>query len=95
MARQLEDKVTGELFEVRRGRGRPRKDGVLTGAQRQARYQAKKNVEQLRHRGMVADAERRFQGYELETLEWMIHSKDDEDARLAWVEVGRRKGWIL
>jgi hypothetical protein len=43
MARQLEDKVTGELFEVRRGRGRPRKDGVLTGAQRQARYQAKRS----------------------------------------------------
>lgn len=95
MARQLEDKVTGELFEVRRGRGRPRKDGALTGAQRQRRYQAKKDAVQHRRRGMVAAAEQRFQGYELETLEWMIHSKDDEDARLAWVEVGRRKGWIL
>jgi len=44
---------------------------------------------------MVADAERRFEGYELETLEFIVHRKNDEDARLAWVEIGRRKGWIL
>jgi hypothetical protein len=33
---------------------------------------------------MVADAERRFEGYELETLEWMIHRKTTK-MRASWV----------
>lgn len=35
------DKLTIDMLPTKRGRGRPRKDGALTGAQRQAAYRAK------------------------------------------------------
>jgi len=41
--RDVTDNVTGELeVMVKRGRGRPRKEGALTNAQRQAAYRARK-----------------------------------------------------
>ncbi|GAA7764764.1 hypothetical protein HpMS107_35170 [Helicobacter pylori] len=41
--RDVTDNVTGELdVEVKRGRGRPRKEGALTNAQRQAAFRARR-----------------------------------------------------
>lgn len=42
--RDVTDSVTGELdVAVKRGRGRPRKEGALTNAQRQAAYRARRS----------------------------------------------------
>lgn len=43
--RDVTDNVTGELdVEVKRGRGRPRKEGALTNAQRQAAFRARRKA---------------------------------------------------
>lgn len=44
--RDVTDNVTGELdVTIKRGRGRPRKDGALTNAQRQAAYRARRKAD--------------------------------------------------
>ena len=46
--RDVTDKVTGELdIEIKRGRGRPRKEGALTNAQRQAAFRARRRSESV------------------------------------------------
>lgn len=46
--RDVTDNVTGELdVEVKRGRGRPRKEGALTNAQRQAAYRARRRQDSV------------------------------------------------
>jgi len=46
--RDVTDNVTGELdVEVKRGRGRPRKEGALSNAQRQAAFRARRRAESV------------------------------------------------
>ncbi|GAA7769408.1 hypothetical protein HpMS107_51410 [Helicobacter pylori] len=46
--RDVTDNVTGELdVEVKRGRGRPRKEGALTNAQRQAAFRARRRADSV------------------------------------------------
>lgn len=53
--RDVTDNRTGELegLEVRRGRGRPRKEGALSNAQRQAAYRARRRANVVAEYGVT------------------------------------------
>ncbi|WP_454765334.1 hypothetical protein [Cupriavidus campinensis] len=52
--RDVTDNVTGELYgEMKRGRGRPRKEGALTNAQRQAAYRARRRANVVAEYGVT------------------------------------------
>lgn len=96
MARQIEDKVTGELFEVRRGRGRPSTGCAMSAAERQARYRAKKQIEALSQKQKMKEDVTLYEDLDLETLAIyaVSESLDEDSRRRAWLAMGKKMGWM-
>lgn len=90
------DTATKELFEIRRGRGRPPKDRALTDADRTARYRAKKQAEaeitkmkNERSKSMW-DEESNAKILEMMRNPWI----EDETRESLWRTYGVRMGWL-
>lgn len=100
MAKQAEDKKTAELFEVKRGRGRPATGLAVSAAERTRRYRDRKAAkEELERRDATREnkcAVAQFEHYTEERLrdtlmnEWL----SDDVLRRVWIALGVRKGWI-
>lgn len=96
------DKRTIELLPLPPRRGRPSKgDDAMTGAQRQARYRAKQQIEESRKRAEARDAEASYSRFDpllmIEDLREAIEYPDLDNinlAREAWMAYGKRMGWL-
>lgn len=96
MAKQAEDKATAELFEVKRGRGRPCTGNAMTDAQRQARHRAKKQIEQKRQKQDQSTAAQTWEDYSDTDLLYSMANEhiSDETRKSLWMAYGARMGYI-
>ncbi len=100
MAKKMGDTATVEMFEIRRGRGRPPKDRALTNAERTARYRDKKKQEETEIKKLTEMKNERSEsmwedGSEQEILDMMRNPWiEDETRESLWRAYGLRKGWL-
>ena len=96
MAKQMEDKATAELFEVRRGRGRPSTGCAMSAAERQARYRAKKQIEGWNQQRKMNEDVTLYEDLDMETLAVYAASEslDEDSRRRAWLTMGKKMGWM-
>jgi len=96
MAKQMGDTATVEMFEIRRGRGRPPKDRALTNAERRARYRDKrteiKKLTEMKNERSESMWEDRSDQEILDIMRnpWI----EDETRESLWRAYGLRKGWL-
>lgn len=96
MAKQADDKATAELFEVKRGRGRPCTGNAMTDAQRQARYREKKRIESRRAKLENEKSAGMWEDYTNEDLCYAMANAhiSDETRESLWRAYGKRMGWL-
>lgn len=96
MAKQIEDKTTVEMFEMKRGRGRPSTGCAMSAAERQAKYRAKKLGESRRKARDLADDVSIYEDLDVETLAYYAASEqlDENMRRRAWMALGKKMGWM-
>jgi len=91
MAIQKEDRKTQSLPGVPRKPGRPSTGTALSGAERVARHRAKVRSAQALELRVTKST---MQDYSPADLGILMGGADGELARRAWVEFGRRNGWL-
>lgn len=96
MAKQMGDNLTAEMFEVRRGRGRPSTGCAMTAAERQAAYRDRKKAEERQKARNTQDDVTSYMDLDMETLATYASSEylDEELRRKAWLAMGKKMGWI-
>lgn len=96
MAKQIEDKATAELFETRKGRGRPSTGCAMSPAERQAAYRAKKQREEMDRLSELDTAESIGKSMSMESLISLMNAEGNSDSsrKIAWLAMGKKMGWI-
>lgn len=99
--RDSHDKRTLMIGELPKLRGRPSTGKAMTVAERKKAHRAKKQREKNEQLRQVANAYHQVSLWELaEKLQqfiWLSIPNDQQalqDAKIAWLELGRRNGWI-
>lgn len=96
MAKQMGDNVTVEMFEVRRGRGRPSTGCAMSAAERQAAYRARKQAEERQKARKMNEDVTLYEDLDMETLAVYAASEslNEDSRRRAWLAMGKKMGWI-
>jgi len=99
--RDSHDKRTLTIDGLPQLRGRPSTGKAMTAAERQKAQRAKKQRERNDKLHQVANAFEKMSDHEvaekIQQFIWLSLPGDDQamnDARTAWLELGRRKGWL-
>lgn len=102
--RDKHDKLTLQLAELPKLRGRPVTGKAMTAAERQRKFRAKKQREKNDQIQKVANTYEQLGMWELaERLQQLISLSIPgdklalpslEEAKLTWLDLGRRNGWL-
>lgn len=91
MAKQIEDTKTPDIFGEPKRRGRPATGNAMSNAERQRKFRAEKA------RRLESEARRtaEIDNYALvHRLERHMLDESTENAKQAWLMIGKRMGWL-